>query len=85
MVPNLFPKVLLSVMSGLSVVLRKIAFKLIFIGYFDISKCRLFVYYESIKRELSKRLTCECQCDVRLKAKAEGSTLLAYTRWSEEP
>ena len=45
----------------------------------------LFVYYESIKRELNKRLIFECRCDARLKAKAEGSTRLAYTRWREEP
>ncbi len=31
------------------------------------------VYYESIKRELNKRLIFECRCDARLKAKAEGS------------
>ncbi len=37
----------------------------------------MFVYYESIKRERSKRLICECRCDGRLKAKSEGSTLLA--------
>jgi hypothetical protein len=37
------------------------------------------VYYESIKRELNIRLTYECRCDERLKAKAEGSTRLAYT------
>ncbi len=37
------------------------------------------VYYESIKRELNKRLIFECRCDARLKAKAEGSTRLAYT------
>ena len=40
-----------------------------------------FVYYESIKRELNKRLIFECRCDARLKAKTEGSTHLAYTRW----
>ncbi len=43
------------------------------------------VYYESIKREVSKRLICECRCDVRLKVKVEGSTRLAYTRWRKEP
>ena len=37
------------------------------------------------KRELKKRLTFECRCDSRLKSKVEGSTLLAYTRWHEEP
>jgi hypothetical protein len=43
---------------------------------------RLFfvdVYFESIKRELNQRLIYECRCDERLKAKAEGSTRLAYT------
>ena len=35
---------------------------------------------ESIKRELHKRLMFECRCDARLKAKAEGSTRLTYTR-----
>ena len=44
-----------------------------------------FVYYESIKRELNKRLIFECRCDARLKAKAEGCTRLAYTMWREEP
>jgi hypothetical protein len=37
------------------------------------------VYYEAIKRELNRRLIYECRCDERLKAKAEGSTRLAYT------
>ncbi len=37
------------------------------------------VYYESIKRELNKKLILECRCDARLKSKAEGSTRLAYT------
>ena len=37
------------------------------------------VYYETIKRELKKRLIHECRCDERLKAKAERSTRLAYT------
>jgi hypothetical protein len=40
------------------------------------------VYYESIKRELNIRIIYECRCDERLKAKAEGSTRLAYTRLS---
>ena len=37
------------------------------------------VYYETIIRELHRRLTYECRCDERLKAKAEGSTCLEYT------
>ena len=40
----------------------------------------IIVYYESIKRELNKRLILECRCDARLKAKTEGSTRLGYTR-----
>jgi hypothetical protein len=38
----------------------------------------LFVY-ESIKRELNRRLIYDCRCDERLNAKAEGFTRLAYT------
>ena len=37
------------------------------------------VYYESMKRELKKRLIFECRCDERLKSKVEGSTHLTYT------
>ena len=36
------------------------------------------VYDETIKRELNRRRIYECQCDDRLKAKAEGSTRLPY-------
>jgi hypothetical protein len=32
-----------------------------------------------MKRELNRKLVYECWCDERLKAKAEGSTRLAYT------
>jgi hypothetical protein len=32
-----------------------------------------FLYYETIKRELNKRLIYECQCDERLKNKGVGS------------
>ena len=39
------------------------------------------VSYDSIKRKLNRRLIYECRCDERLKAKAEGSTRLAYTGW----
>ena len=42
------------------------------------------VYYESIKRELKKRLIFDSRCDTRLKAKSEGCTRLAYTMWREE-
>ena len=43
----------------------------------------MFVYYETIKRELNRRLTYECRCDERLKGKVVGSTRLVYTglRW----
>ena len=45
-------------------------------------ECAFFivVYYESIKRELNKRLIFDSRCDARLKAKAEGCTRLAYTK-----
>ncbi len=39
----------------------------------------IVVYYETIKRELYKRLIYECRCDARLKAQVEGSTCLSYT------
>jgi hypothetical protein len=39
----------------------------------------IVVYCEARKRELNRRLINECRCDERLKAKAEGSTRLAYT------
>ena len=39
----------------------------------------IVVYYETIKRELNKRLIYECRCDEKLKAKAERSTRLADT------
>ena len=44
-----------------------------------ISEWMSCVYYETITRELNKRLIYECRCDERLKAKAEGSTCLSYT------
>jgi hypothetical protein len=37
------------------------------------------VYYESIKRELKRRLKYEYRCDERLKTKNEESTLLSDT------
>ena len=40
----------------------------------------IFVYYESIKRELKRRLIYEYRCDERLKTKVEESTRLTYTR-----
>ncbi len=40
-------------------------------------KVRVVVYYESIKRELKRRLTYKCRCDERLKTKNEESTRLA--------
>ena len=39
----------------------------------------LFVYYESIMRELKTRPTYECRCDERLEIKSEESTFLTYT------
>jgi hypothetical protein len=43
-------------------------------------KCHfLFVYYESIKQELNRKLTYECRWDERPKVKDEGSTRLTYT------
>ncbi len=38
----------------------------------------LFVYYETIKWEVNKRLICECRYDERLKSKVERSTRLTY-------
>jgi hypothetical protein len=38
-----------------------------------------FVYYESIKRELKRRLIYEYRCDERLKTKTEESTRLVDT------
>jgi hypothetical protein len=40
----------------------------------------VFVYYESIKRELKRRLIYEYRCDERLKTKTEESTRLGDTR-----
>ena len=42
-------------------------------------KCRVAVYYESIKRELKRRLIYEYRCDERLKTKTEESTRLSDT------
>jgi hypothetical protein len=39
----------------------------------------LFFYYESIKRELKRRLIYEYRCDERLKTKTEESTRLTDT------
>jgi hypothetical protein len=39
----------------------------------------MFVYYETTKENLKRRLTYECRCDKRLKVKTEGSTRLTYT------
>ena len=40
---------------------------------------KIVVYYESIKRELKRRLIYEYRCDERLKTKTEESTLLTDT------
>jgi rRNA processing protein Krr1/Pno1 len=43
------------------------------------------VYYEKIKRELNKKVICECRCDERLKTISERSTRLTYTvAWGTE-
>jgi hypothetical protein len=39
----------------------------------------IFVYYESIKREIKRRLIYEYRCDERLKTKNEESTRLTDT------
>ena len=39
----------------------------------------LFVYYESIKRELKIRGIYECRCDERLQTKTKRFTRLPYT------
>jgi hypothetical protein len=39
----------------------------------------LFVYYESINRELKIRCIYECRCDERLQSKTKEFTRLAYT------
>ncbi len=41
--------------------------------------CQIVVYYESIKRELKRRLIYECRCDERLKTKEEESIRLEDT------
>ncbi len=43
------------------------------------SRVILVVYYESIKRELKRRLIYEYRCDERLKTKNEESTRLTDT------
>ena len=43
------------------------------------NKLLLVVYFETIKRELNKRLIYECRCDERLKVKPERSSRLTYT------
>jgi hypothetical protein len=45
----------------------------------DTGVSSLFVYYQSIKRKLNRRIILECRCDERLKSKSEGSTRLVYT------
>jgi hypothetical protein len=42
-------------------------------------ECVIFLYYESIKRELMTRPINECRYDERLKTKPEEPTRLAYT------
>ncbi len=45
-----------------------------------VTQNRVFVYYESIKRELKTEPMYECQCDERLKSRVEESTRLTCTR-----
>ncbi len=54
--------------------------------YFDTPKNTrpTVVYYESMKGETKTRPIYECQCDERLKSKAEESTCLPYTGLSGE-
>ena len=78
-------RIILVVVVTRKVVIEVIAYFLNFIQEFRklVSfRCNLpeLVYYESIKRELNKRLIFECRCDARLKANAEESTRLTYTR-----
>ena len=40
---------------------------------------KLFVYYESIKRDLKIRSIYECRCDERLQTKTKEFTFLTYT------
>jgi hypothetical protein len=42
------------------------------------------VYYETINRELNKRLTYECRCNERLKTKSKRSGCLTWTGLCEE-
>jgi hypothetical protein len=48
-------------------------------GYIGNEAENFFVYYESIKRELKRRLIYEYRCDERLKTKNEESTGLGDT------
>jgi hypothetical protein len=50
--------------------------------YLNITHCTLtntYLYSETIKWDLNRRLIYECRCDERLKDKVEGSTRLTYT------
>ncbi len=46
---------------------------------FIVTHCLSVVYYESINREIKRRLIYEYRCDERLKTKNEESTLLEDT------
>ncbi len=58
--------------------------KIVDMGRVWVCILRVFVYYESRKRELKKRRKNEDRCDERLKTKAEESTCLACTGLHEE-
>jgi hypothetical protein len=45
----------------------------------NLTRLTHFVYYESIKREVKRRLIYEYRCDERLKTKTEESARLADT------
>ena len=45
---------------------------------------KIFVYYESLKRELKTKTIYGFRCDERLKTKVEESTRLGYTLLSTE-
>ncbi len=49
------------------------------VGWIKLVLCYFFVYYESINRELKRRLIYEYRCDERQKTKKEESTRLEDT------
>jgi hypothetical protein len=47
---------------------------------YTISVEMMFVYYESLNREIKTKPINECQCDERLKTRVEESTRLGFPR-----